>query len=112
MNERAMRIRIGLFVLVALALLAGLVILFGAVPAIFKPGRPYIIRFTDAPGIAEGTPVRRSGVRVGEVRRIDLDGETGEVRVEIFVQPSYQVRHNDVPTLQTGILGSDTTIDF
>ena len=40
MSERAMRMRIGLFVLMALVLMGTLVVLFSATPAIFKGGTP------------------------------------------------------------------------
>ena len=81
-------------------------------PALFKGGRPYVILFADAPGGAEGAPVRRSGVRVGEkVRSIRLDSDSDQVEVSIYVDPTFVVRHNDVPTLYTGILGTDTTIE-
>lgn len=112
MSERTQQFRIGLFVLVAMVLFATLVVLFSAVPALFKRGRPYTIVFTDAPGLSEGTPVRRSGVRIGEVRELNLDELTGEVKVLVAINPPYRVRQNEVPTLMTGILGSDTSIDF
>ena len=66
MNERVMRWGIGLFVLAALALLAALIVMFGSLPNYFKRVNLYTIRFVDAPGVAPGTPVRRSGVRIGE----------------------------------------------
>jgi len=112
MNDRAMRFRIGLFVLAALLLLAVLVTLFGSVPRLFKRHTEYVIRFQDAPGLAKGTPVRRSGVRIGEVSDIVLDDENGEVLVHILVERGYRLRRIDVPTLVTGLLGGDTTIDF
>src|SRR5206468_12880581 len=50
------------------------------------------IVFDDAPGVAPGTPVRRSGVRIGEVKSVDLDDETGKVRVAIVVEKRYTLR--------------------
>jgi phospholipid/cholesterol/gamma-HCH transport system substrate-binding protein len=111
MNDRAMRFRIGIFVLAALLLLAVLITLFGSFPAIFRRHDDYYILFQDAPGLAPGTPVRRSGVRIGEVSNLELE-DTGEVRVQIFVERRYRLRHIDVPTLVTGLLGGDTSIDF
>jgi phospholipid/cholesterol/gamma-HCH transport system substrate-binding protein len=112
MSERAMRFRIGLFVLLALVMLGSLIILFGAIPTLFKGGRTFVIRFADAPGVTPGTPVRRSGVRVGEVRTVRLDQDTGEVRVAILIEPPYRPRRNDIPTLIVGLLGGDASIDF
>jgi ABC-type transporter Mla subunit MlaD len=112
MTERAMRLWIGLFVLVALILLSTLIVAFGSLPALFKRANVYTIRFKDAPGVAQGTPVRRSGVRIGEVTDIGLDDETGDVNVVVGIEKKYTVRRNEEPTLITGLLGTDSSIDF
>jgi phospholipid/cholesterol/gamma-HCH transport system substrate-binding protein len=107
-----MRFWIGLFVLAALVLLGTLIVLFGSLPTLFKRVDTYVVRFTDAPGITPGTPVRRSGVRIGEVTDIGLDDETGEVHVKIGVEKRFTIRHNEQPTLIVGLLGTDATLDF
>jgi phospholipid/cholesterol/gamma-HCH transport system substrate-binding protein len=112
MNDRTMRWGIGLFVLAALVLLAVLIVMFGSLPTYFKRSNLYTIRFVDAPGVGVGTPVRRSGVRIGEVSNVFLDDERGIVRVEIAIDPRYTLRHNEQPTLNIGLLGSDVSIDF
>jgi phospholipid/cholesterol/gamma-HCH transport system substrate-binding protein len=112
MSERTLRLRIGLFVLVALLLLAALVVMFGSAPTLFRRTTTYTVRFTDAPGIGPGTPVRRSGVRIGEVRQVILDDERGIVRVEIAVNTPFTLRRNEQPMLVVGLLGSDAAIDF
>src|SRR5579884_3137110 len=111
MTEQGMRFRIGLFVLLALVLLATLVTLFGSLPAFFKQYHEYAVTFTDAPGVNVGTPVRRSGVRIGEVRSVDLDHDTGEVRVGLLIERPYKLHRNEQPVLVQGLLGSDTCID-
>jgi ABC-type transporter Mla subunit MlaD len=112
MTDQALRFRIGIFVLAALLLLAVLITLFGSVPHLFTPSHDYTIRFADAPGIGQGTPVRRSGVRVGEVTRVDLDDESGTVLAHVAIDRPYTLRNNEDPTLVQGLLGGDTTIDF
>jgi phospholipid/cholesterol/gamma-HCH transport system substrate-binding protein len=112
MTDRAMRFRIGVFVLAALILLALLITLFGSFPRFFRSQNEYIVQFQDAPGLAEGTPVRRSGVRIGEVSRIELDDENGTVLVHIRIDKGYRLRRLDIPTIVTGLLGGDTSIDF
>src|SRR5437762_12247987 len=99
MNEQALRFRIGLFVLSALLLLAVLITLFGSFPRMFIRAHEYTVRFADAPGVEPGTPVRRSGVRVGEVKRVTLDDETGEVRLQIIIEQRYTLRRNEQATL-------------
>jgi ABC-type transporter Mla subunit MlaD len=112
MNDRGMRLGIGLFVLGALVLLGTLIVMFGSLPTYFKRSNLYTVRFVDAPGVGPGTPVRRSGVRIGEVQDVVLDDERGIVRVRIAIDPRYTLRRNEQPTLNIGLLGSDVSIDF
>jgi phospholipid/cholesterol/gamma-HCH transport system substrate-binding protein len=112
MNEQNLRFRLGVFVLGALILLGVLIVLFGGIPGYFKKANSFTIIFETAPGVAPGTPVRRSGVRIGEVRKVSLDDATGRVHVEIGVEPEYSLRKRDMPTLAQGVLGGDATIDF
>jgi phospholipid/cholesterol/gamma-HCH transport system substrate-binding protein len=112
MNEQAIRFRLGIFVLGALLLLGVLIILFGGYPTYFKPANHFTIVFDAGPGISAGTPVRRSGVKIGEVGKVSLDDETGEVNVDISVDQDYSLRLQDEPTLVQGLLGGDTSIDF
>lgn len=112
MTPRDLRIRIGLFVVLALGMFALLIVMFGSLPTLFRRSSTYTIRFTEAPGVAPGAPVRRSGVRIGEVRDISLDEERGIVRVRISILNPFTVRKNDQATIVTGLLGSDAAIDF
>lgn len=112
MSSRSLRIRLGLFVVVAAALFTAMVVLFGSLPTLFERTSTYTIRFTDAPGLAPGAPVRRSGVRIGEVRGITLDEERGIVRVQIAIRRPYTIRKNEQATIVAGLLGSDASIDF
>ena len=70
------------------------------------------IVFTNAQGVAPGTPIRRSGVRIGEVRSVALDNFSGEVNVGISIEDQYILRKGDRPTLLQGILGGDASIAF
>ncbi len=112
MNEQALRFRFGIFVLGALILLAVLIILFGGFPNYFKRTDNFTVEFASAQGITPGTPVRRSGVRIGEVRGIALDNDTGKVRVAIRIDSNYPLRKADRPTVVMGLLGGDTSIAF
>lgn len=112
MAERRLRLRLGLFVAATLVVMAGLVVLFGGAPALFSGKVRYTVLFPEAPGIATGTPIRKSGVRVGEVTKIDLDPATGQVRVAIAIDPKYPPRTGEDPTITRGLLSGDTAIDF
>jgi phospholipid/cholesterol/gamma-HCH transport system substrate-binding protein len=111
-NSKTLRFRLGLFVVVALVLFGALVVMFGSLPTLFKRSSKYTVRFVDAPGLTVGSPVRRSGVHIGEVREITLDEERGIVIAKLAINAPYTIRRNEVPTLVIGILGSDASIDL
>src|SRR5262245_59365474 len=99
MAERGMRLKLGLFVAGTLVVLAGLVLFFGRAPELFSNKARYSILFPEAPGIGPGTPIRKSGVRIGEVSDLDLDAETGLVRVHIRVDRKFLPRKSEDATI-------------
>jgi phospholipid/cholesterol/gamma-HCH transport system substrate-binding protein len=112
MADRSAKLRLGGFVAAALATLAGLVILFGGSPKWFTSRASYTITFAEAPNVGQGTPVRRSGVRVGEVTGIDLDPQSGLVNVSVQIEKRFLPRTSDEPTIFRGLLSGDTSVDF
>lgn len=110
-DERRKSFWIGLLVLGAFVLLGVMVVMFGSLPSLFQPRDRYTVRFDDAPGIGPGAPVRRSGVRVGEVERVTLE-EDGTVVVRLALKPSFRPRKFEKPTLTTALIGGDGAIDF
>src|SRR5262245_530399 len=113
-DTRKLRFRVGVFVLMAFVLLAGLIYLFGLYPNFFRSrsGELYFVEFDDAPGLAVNTPVRRSGLRVGAVEDVELDDDNAIVRAALRIEPRFRLRRGDEPTLSTGVLSGDTTVDL
>src|SRR5438067_3075130 len=112
MAERGLRLRLGAFVAGSLAVLAGLVVFFGRAPDLFSNKAAYSVLFPEAPGIGPGTPIRKSGVRVGEVTSVDLDPDTGQVRVRVRVDRKFLPRRSEDATITRGLLSGDAAIDF
>ncbi len=112
MKSNSYRVGLGMFVLLALGLLAGMILAFGSLPGLWGNRTAYRIRFADAPGIAVGTPVRKSGIRIGEVSAVELESATGEVLVDVRLDQKYSPRVGEDPTIVRGILGNDANIDF
>ena len=112
MADRALRLRLGLFMGGSLILLAGLVVMFGGSPQLFSTDAKYSVLFPEAPGIGPGIPIRKSGVRIGQVTALELDPESGQVRVRITVNRKYLPRKSEVATISRGLLSGDTAIDF
>ncbi len=111
-DTRTLRLRLGAFVGITLLLLGGLVVLFGRAPTLFSTRATYTITFPEAPGVGPGTPVRKSGVRIGDVAGLDLDEASGRVLVRVAVDRKYPPRTSDDVTIVRGILNGDTGIDF
>lgn len=112
MTDQGMRFRLGVFVMASGVLMAILVMLFARMPAVFRQHDEYTVVFDYAPGVATGTPVRRSGVRIGQVQAVDLDSATGKVRVVIMVEKPHVLFEDDQPVLVKGLLGGDVSVDF
>jgi phospholipid/cholesterol/gamma-HCH transport system substrate-binding protein len=112
MNDLNMRFRVGVFVLAALILLAVLTILFSSFPTLLTSHNQYTVVLPGAPGVGPGTPVRRFGVRIGEVKSLVLDDANGQVDVTILVEKAHTLSKDDRPILVRGLLGGDTSIDF
>ena len=112
MSERVLRRRLGVFVAATIAALTGLIVLFGGAPTVFNARTKYTLLYPEAPGVAAGTPVRKSGVRIGRVTAVDIDESSGEVRVNIEVENKYLPRQSEEPAISRGLLSGDTAIDF
>lgn len=111
-TKQRYRLRVGLFVLLGMGIIAGLILAFTSAPRILKSRNTYYAEFPTAPGIGPGTPVRRSGVNVGEVQAIKLDPRTGVVRLVLRIDPDFPPRTEEDVTILTNLISGDATVDF
>ena len=112
MAERNMRVKVGGFVVAMLAALTVLILLFGGAPRFLANAAKFTVLFPEAPGVNPGTPVRKSGVRIGQVTAVEIDDDTGQVRVQLEVGRKYLPRQSEEPVIARGLLNGDTNIDF
>jgi phospholipid/cholesterol/gamma-HCH transport system substrate-binding protein len=113
MDRTRLRFRLGLFVVVSAVLLGVLVLMFGgSAGQLFVGQNSYVIAFDSAPGVSKGTPVRRSGVKIGAVTNVRLDDETGKVFVTIAVDRGAKVWETDTAQISQDLLSRDATIDL
>ena len=104
MNDRVMQFRVGVVVL-ATAIIAGiLIVLFGDLPSLVQSTYPVKMSFTDARGIADGTPVRKNGILVGRVASVMLD-ERGGVSVVADIDSYVPVYRDEQPRIAATLLG-------
>jgi phospholipid/cholesterol/gamma-HCH transport system substrate-binding protein len=114
MNERVMQFRIGMFVIVAGLVLTMLVVWFGESPALFRDTTYITVHYHEAPGVAEGIPVRKSGIRIGEVASIRFDDRLDHpdgVLVTMALERKYKLRAGSVPRISRALIG-DVSIDM
>ena len=114
MNERVMQFRIGMFVIVAGLVLTMLIVWFGESPSLFRDHAFVKVRYDEAPGVAEGISVRKSGIRIGEVLSIDFDERPNKpdgVIVVLSLERKYKIRKGSVAKITRALIG-DVAIDM
>src|SRR5437867_10108023 len=108
-REIALKFRVGVFVLVALAVFLGLVYALGARARLFEARYTIHADFAEVGGLVEGATVRLAGVQIGRVTGVHLPGEPGgKVRVDLNIARRYaaRIRKNSVARIETqGLLG-------
>jgi phospholipid/cholesterol/gamma-HCH transport system substrate-binding protein len=108
-RENAMKLRVGVFVLLALATFLGLIYALGARARLFESRYTIHAEFTEVGGLVEGATVRLAGVQIGRVTAVTLPGQPGgKVRVDLTIARRFsdRVRKNSVARIETqGLLG-------
>jgi len=110
MSQRTLEIRVGVFAVIGLAVLVVLVVLFGNLPAWFESTYTLQVHFDRAPGMDEGTPVRKSGIGIGRVVRVEFDEQQGGVLVTLAIKDKYRLHEGAEPRIASSFLG-DVNID-
>ena len=110
MNERIVAFRVGVMVLATLLLAGILALLFGDIPALMQGSYTIHIKFKDAPGVGEATPVRKSGILIGRVTEVDF-ADDGQVMVTAAIDGNRRLFHNEVCFVRTSLLG-DAMLQF
>jgi phospholipid/cholesterol/gamma-HCH transport system substrate-binding protein len=108
-RERGLKLRVGIFVLVALAAFLGMIYALGARTRLFEPRYTVHADFTEVGGLAEGATVRLAGVQIGRVTGVHLPLQPGgKVRVDLNIARRYgdRIRRDSVAQIETqGLLG-------
>jgi phospholipid/cholesterol/gamma-HCH transport system substrate-binding protein len=108
-RERAAKLRVGIFVLVAVLLFIGSIYALGARARLFESRYTIYADFTQVGGLAEGATVRLAGIQIGRVNNITLSPEPGgKVRVTMSVARQYanRIRKDSIARIATqGLLG-------
>lgn len=111
MDDRVLRLRVGVVVLAAALITAFLVARFGDLPLMAARTYTVYIKFPKAPGVSEGTPVRTSGVQIGRVRRIELLKPSG-VQVETEIDNERVLLDSGSFWISSASVLGDAVIDY
>ena len=108
-RERAVKLRVGIFVLVAVLAFLGTIYALGARARLFESRYTIYADFTQVAGLTEGATVRLAGIQIGRVTDITLAAEPGgKVRVSMSVAKQYgnRIRKDSIARIATqGLLG-------
>jgi phospholipid/cholesterol/gamma-HCH transport system substrate-binding protein len=108
-RETAVKFRVGLFVLLALATFLAGVYALGARARLFEARYTIHADFTEVGGLVEGATVRLAGVQIGRVSAVNLPPQPGgKVRVDLTIGRRFsdRIRKNSVARIETqGLLG-------
>ena len=110
MDERVMKFRIGVMVLGAVLAAVILVLTFGGLSSPFQRTYTIYVKLPSASGLSAGAPVRKSGIRMGEVSKIELAADD-QVLVTLRINANYRLDQDETCFLRHSLMG-DASLDF
>ncbi|MCE9553976.1 MAG: MlaD family protein [Planctomycetes bacterium] len=111
MDERVLQARVGIMVVSAMLLTIILTVLFGKFPTMVSQGKTLYARFPSAPGVMQGTPVRKSGILIGRVEGVKFIDSSSDVMVTIRTIPGVELYDNETARVTASLLG-DAVVEF
>jgi phospholipid/cholesterol/gamma-HCH transport system substrate-binding protein len=111
MDERTLQIRVGIVVIVAALATFLLVLFFREKGPLFHSTKTVYMRFDQAPGASPETPIRKNGVLVGRVSKVELLPEGGVV-LTAWINDKYTIKRNEMVVIRTGSLIGDAVLEF
>ncbi|HWL10720.1 MAG TPA: MlaD family protein [Planctomicrobium sp.] len=111
MTERQLQFRVGIFVVIAMCIGAGLIIQFSELKQFWQKTYQIAVHFEEVPGLHAGSPVKQNGITIGTVEKLLIDDEVGGVLVVLNIFESHQLRADAVPQLSRSLFG-DGAVSF
>src|SRR4029079_14941541 len=117
MATKGKSIRVGLLVTGALIVLMTFLFFIGSEQKIFARKNEYDVQLENVSGLAEGNPVRMSGVTIGVIKDIRLprDAKAENVYIQLMIDRKYgeRIRGDSRARLKKlGLLTGDSYIDI
>jgi len=107
MNERALQIRVGLFVILGMLILLLLVVLFNEG---WSNQYTLYIKPSSAPGVTVGTPIRKNGILIGRVQSVT--NQDDHVLLELGINDKERIFSNEVVSIGTESFLGDAGLEF
>jgi phospholipid/cholesterol/gamma-HCH transport system substrate-binding protein len=104
MDERVVQFRVGVTVLAALIITGILSLLFGELPGVLRGNYTIYIKFPAAPGVSQDTPIRKSGIRIGKVTKVQFAPDNA-VLITASIDHGIELFRDEVVRIKSGLLG-------
>jgi phospholipid/cholesterol/gamma-HCH transport system substrate-binding protein len=110
MDERVMQFRVGVTVLGALLAAAILLVTFGQMPVLIGAHYSVRVAFNNAYGVTKGTSVKKNGIRIGSVGRVDLAHEDREVMMTLEIEADKDIYQDERFSIERDLMGNKAII--
>ena len=110
MDERALQFRVGAMVVGTLLVAVLLLIVFNYSPSLLRGRDTIYIKFAQAPGITQDTPIRKSGVLIGRVSDVTL--RERDVLITAKIDRKYQIYDAEICRIANESLLGDSMLEF
>jgi phospholipid/cholesterol/gamma-HCH transport system substrate-binding protein len=110
MDERILKLRVGIVVLAAAIICGILIWRFGDIQLPGTSKYTIFINFPKAPGVTVGTPVRKSGISIGRVTSIELRDR--HVQVTADIESKRKIRETELCRIASASVLGDPVIEF
>ncbi|HJT32729.1 MAG TPA: MlaD family protein [Pirellulales bacterium] len=105
MDERKMRYSLGAVAIFTIAAAVSMVGLIGRAPSLLHGTYPLYVKFRQAPGVSEATPVRKFGIRIGQVTEIGFAPDDSGALVMVQIDANRRLRKNETLRVNSSLLG-------
>ena len=107
-KEKTLELRVGVFVLLGLALTLSAILILGGKQSVFSSHHHYSSHFAKVDGLVGGAKVVLGGLQIGNVKTVDFDPTSRDIRVNYSVETKYAqwIRTDSTIEIVTqGVLG-------
>jgi phospholipid/cholesterol/gamma-HCH transport system substrate-binding protein len=112
MNQRIMEFRVGVMVLATFLIATILLFLFLGTSPLLRRTYTIYIKFRDAPGVTRGTPVRKDGIRIGQVSNVQFTDDDMAVIVTAEIDRDRRIYSDEQCRVTNSLLTGDATLEF